>query len=111
MPALVANALNKRVMNLFQEYPKWWEKIVSIEDFSILQDARWITLGGVGELPTVAEGRSLYRADLGGPGRAVDIREKGRFPGDHAGSDGQGRHPQAASRAESPGTGSLAVSE
>lgn len=56
MPALVANALNKRVMNLFQEYPKWWEKIVAIEDFSTLQDARWITLGGVGELPTVAEG-------------------------------------------------------
>jgi hypothetical protein len=56
MPGLVANALNKRVVNLFQEYPRWWEKIVYQEDFSTLQTARWITLGGVGELPTVAEG-------------------------------------------------------
>jgi hypothetical protein len=56
MAGLVANALNKRVVNLFMEYPQWWAPIVMEEDFATLQDARWITLGGVGELPTVAEG-------------------------------------------------------
>lgn len=56
MAGLVANAMNKRVINLFQEYPQWWAPAVTIEDFDNLQDVRWITLGGVGELPTVAEG-------------------------------------------------------
>jgi hypothetical protein len=58
MAGLVANALNKRVINEFQTYPQWWSKIVIEEDFANLQDVRWITLGGVGELPTVAEGAS-----------------------------------------------------
>lgn len=56
MAGLVANALNKRVMNLFAQYPRWWEPGVSREDFASLQDVRWMTLGGVGELPTVAAG-------------------------------------------------------
>jgi hypothetical protein len=56
MAGLVANALNKRVVNAFMEYPQWWAPAVTIEDFSTLQDVRWITLGGVGELPTVSEG-------------------------------------------------------
>lgn len=56
MAAMTADALNKRVVNLFQQYPRWWEPFVSIEDFASLQDVQWITLGGVGELPTVSEG-------------------------------------------------------
>jgi hypothetical protein len=55
MAGLVANALNKRVVNLFQEYPRWWDKIVYAEDLTNLQEVKWVTLGGVGELPTVAE--------------------------------------------------------
>jgi hypothetical protein len=55
MAGLVANTLNKRVVNLFQEYPRWWDKIVYAEDFTNLQEVKWVTLGGVGELPTVAE--------------------------------------------------------
>jgi len=58
MAGLVANAMNKRVVNEFQTYPQWWTKIVIEEDFATLQDVRWVTLGGVGELPTVAEGAS-----------------------------------------------------
>jgi hypothetical protein len=56
MAGLVANALNKRVAIVFAQYPMWWRPIVTEEDFSNLQDVRWITLGGVGEIPTVAEG-------------------------------------------------------
>jgi hypothetical protein len=40
----------------YQTYPKWWAPVVTEEDFASLQDVRWITLGGVGELPTVSEG-------------------------------------------------------
>ncbi len=56
MAGLVANAMNKVVVNQFQQYPRWWEPIVTREDFTTLQQVRWITLGGVGELPTVPEG-------------------------------------------------------
>jgi hypothetical protein len=56
MAGLVANALNKAVVNLFMQYPHWWENAVTIVDFANLQDARWVTLGGVGELPTISEG-------------------------------------------------------
>jgi hypothetical protein len=56
MASLVANALNKRVTNMFMEYPRWWEPICTIEDFNTLQAVKWITLGGIGTMPTVAEG-------------------------------------------------------
>ncbi len=56
MAGVVANALNKVVVNRFQTYPRWWEPIVTVESFSSLQTVKWITLGGVGELPTVSEG-------------------------------------------------------
>ena len=56
MAGLVANRLNKVVINMFQSYDQWWLPGVTIQDFTTLQDVRWITLGGVGELPTVAEG-------------------------------------------------------
>jgi len=56
MAGMVANALNKVVVNKFQTYPRWWEPLVTVESFSNLQEVKWITLGGVGELPSVSEG-------------------------------------------------------
>ena len=56
MAGIVANAMNKVVINEFQRYPRWWEPFVTIENFTNLQTVRWVTLGGVGDLPTVNEG-------------------------------------------------------
>ena len=56
MANIVANVLNKVVVSEFQSYPRWWEPIVRRETFTNLQTVKWITLGGVGELPAVAEG-------------------------------------------------------
>ncbi len=56
MANMVANALNKVVMQEFQTYPQWWTPITIPMDFNNLQAVKWLTLGGVGELPTVAEG-------------------------------------------------------
>lgn len=56
MASMVANVLNKVVVTEFQLYPHWWESFTRREGFSTLQTVRWIVLGGVGELPTVAEG-------------------------------------------------------
>jgi hypothetical protein len=56
MASMVANVLNKRVAQEFQNYPMWWAPIVNEEDFQSLHNIQWTLLGGVGELPTVAEG-------------------------------------------------------
>jgi hypothetical protein len=56
MANLCANALNKVVVNAFSQYPKWWKNTATEVDFASLHDARWISLGDVGELPTVSEG-------------------------------------------------------
>ena len=56
MAGIVADALNKVLIKEFAEYPRWWEPIVDIQDFTTLQTVRWMSLGGIGELPTVAEG-------------------------------------------------------
>ena len=56
MAGIVANAMNKVIVNEFQKYPRWWEPFVDIQNFTNMQTVRWVTLGGIGELPTVSEG-------------------------------------------------------
>lgn len=56
MAGIVANVLNKSVVNAFQLYPRWWEPVVREENFGSLQTVQWITLGGLGDLPAVGEG-------------------------------------------------------
>jgi len=56
---LFADALNKAIIEIGGLYPKWWGPAVTIQQFNTLHDAKWILMGGVGELPTVAEG-SVY---------------------------------------------------
>jgi hypothetical protein len=81
MAGLVANALNKRVVNLFQEYPRWWDKIVYAEDFTNLQEVKWITLGGVGELPTVAEGAAYTELTWDDQTETATFVKKGGYLG------------------------------
>jgi hypothetical protein len=81
MAGLVANALNKRVINLYQEYPQWWLPIVVEEDFSTLQTVKWITLGGVGELPTVAEGAAYTELTWDDQTETATFYKKGGYLG------------------------------
>jgi len=81
MASLCADALNKRVMNLYQEYPRWWEAFVSMEDFNSLQSAKWITLGGVGELPTVAEGAAYTEMTWDDAQETSEFIKKGGYLG------------------------------
>jgi hypothetical protein len=81
MANIVANVLNKRVVNLFQEYPRWWEPIVTQEDFGSLQQVKWITIGGVGELPTVAEGAAYTELTWDDKAETADFVKKGGYLG------------------------------
>jgi hypothetical protein len=81
MSNLVANALNKVVAAEFQQYPRWWEPFVSQQDFASLQQVKWITLGGVGELPTVAEGAAYTELTWDDKYEATDFTKKGGYLG------------------------------
>jgi hypothetical protein len=81
MAGLVANALNKAVVNRYMDYPHWWEPAVTPVDFSTLQDARWTTLGGVGELPTVAEGAAYTELTWDDQTETDSFTKKGGYLG------------------------------
>jgi len=81
MAGLVANALNKRVVNMYMTYPQWWGPAVTIEDFATLQQVKWITLGGIGELPTVAEGAAYTEMTWDDQTETADFVKKGGYLG------------------------------
>jgi hypothetical protein len=81
MAGLVANALNKRLANEFMQYPQWWAPVVSEEDFASLQQVKWITLGGVGELPTVAEGAAYTELSWDDQTETASFVKKGGYLG------------------------------
>ena len=78
---LFADALNKRVIEVGELYPKWWSPAVTIENFNTLQDAKWIVLGGVGELPTVAEGSAYTELTLDDQQESDAFVKKGGYLG------------------------------
>ena len=81
MASITANAMNKTIVNMFQQYPHWWEKITSEQDFTNLQQVKWITLGGVGELPTVAEGAAYTELTWDDQVETADFVKKGGYLG------------------------------
>jgi hypothetical protein len=81
MANITANVLNKTVINQFQRYPHWWRRITSEQDFTTLQQVKWITLGGVGELPTVAEGAAYTELDWDDQAETSDFVKKGGYLG------------------------------
>jgi hypothetical protein len=81
MAGLVANALNKRVVNEFMQYPRWWEPFTMPEDFNTLQQVKWITLAGIGELPTVSEGAAYTELAWDDKTETADFVKKGGYLG------------------------------
>ena len=105
---LVKNALNKYLQQYFQDQYLWWEQIAEIVDFGTLQDPTWITMGGFGDLPTVAEGAAYTRTDDHRHRGNVGLAQEGRLHRHHAGSDRQGRHRRRG--ADSAQTGAIGLS-
>lgn len=81
MAGIVANALNKVVVNQFQAYPRWWEPIVVVQNFNRLQPVRWITLGGVPALPEVYEGAAYTELTWDDQTETAAWRKKGGYLG------------------------------
>ena len=57
-PAITADLLNKVLLNAWEDYSKvygWWQKVVTVEHFTNLQDVKWLKTGTIASLPIVAE--------------------------------------------------------
>ncbi len=81
MANIVANVLNKVVVNEFQQYPRWWQPIVLTDNFSTLQTIKWITLGGVGELPVVSEGAAYTELTWDDAAETASWQKRGGYLG------------------------------
>ena len=81
MASMVANALNKVVMAEFQAYPQWWTPITIMTDFDSMHATKWIVLGGVGELPTVAEGAAYTELTWDDKYETASFVKKGGYLG------------------------------
>jgi len=82
MPGLVANAMNKRVVQIFQNYDHWWTKITGEgEHSSNLQDLRYHKIGGIGEMPTVGEGQAYTETEWADDYETAGWSKKGHYLG------------------------------
>ena len=82
---LVKNALNKIVVNTWDQLGKagynWWERIVTAEHFTTLQDITGTLVGTVGDLPIVAEGAEYTELAIGdSPEVASFVKYGGYIP-------------------------------
>ena len=81
MTSLVKNAFNKVILDYFNSANRWWEPIVSQEDFQSTQDLTLISLGGLATLPTVAEGAAYAELSWSDAEETVAFVKKGGYVG------------------------------
>jgi hypothetical protein len=80
---LVKNALNKLVVNHWTELGRagynWWERIVSVEHFTSLQDITGTLVGTVGTLPIVEEGAEYTELAIGDSPETATWKKRGGY--------------------------------
>lgn len=67
-PAIVANIQNKMLLAAWDQIRPvygWWERIVTVEHFTNLNDVTWLKTGTIAALPTVAERASYGELPIG----------------------------------------------
>ncbi len=82
---LVKNALNKMVINTWEELGRagyaWWQSIATVEHFNSLNGITGTLVGTVGDLPTVAEGGEYTELAVGdSPETATFTKYGGYIP-------------------------------
>lgn len=80
---LVKNALNKIVVNQWQELGRagydWWQRIAAVEQFSSLQQITGTLVGAVGALPAVAEGGEYTELAVGDSPETASFTKYGGY--------------------------------
>jgi hypothetical protein len=81
---LAVDAMNKVIVEQFRvlDHWRWYERVVSVEpNDGTLQAMKWITLGGLSNLPTVAEGASYTELDVDDVKESAAFVKKGGYVG------------------------------
>jgi hypothetical protein len=76
LPNLAVDAMNRVIVQQFQalEHYRWYERVATAEpNDGTLQAMKWITLGGIGNLPTVGEGAAYTELSV------ADVKESAAF--------------------------------
>ena len=76
LPNLAVDAMNRVIVQQFQalEHYRWYERVATAEpNDGTLQAMKWITLGGIGNLPTVSEGAAYTELSV------ADVKESAAF--------------------------------
>jgi len=81
MTSVVKNVLNKVLLQAYNVRPRWWAPIAFEEDFGTLNQITWMKSGGVGNLPTVAEGAAYTELDWADAEETADFLKKGGYIG------------------------------
>ena len=78
---VVKNALNKVLLAAYNARPRWWEPIAWQEDFESLNTITWVKTGGIGTLPTVAEGNAYTELSWSDIAETTAFVKKGGYIG------------------------------
>jgi hypothetical protein len=82
-PGLVKNAMNKIVAHQWASLGAagydWWERIVSVEHFSTLNQITGVLVGTVGTLPSVEEGAEYTELKIGDSPETADFVKYGGY--------------------------------
>jgi len=81
MAQVCANVLNKVMLRAYESRPHWWQPIAYEQDFTTMQDIRWITLGGFGDLSTVSEGDAYTELTWDDYAETSSFVKKGNYVG------------------------------
>jgi hypothetical protein len=81
MPNLIVNAMNKVVTHTFNEIPPFWKPIVREVDAPNLQTLKWLQLGGMADIPEVAEGAAYQEASWTDATESGSWTKKGYYLG------------------------------
>jgi hypothetical protein len=85
MAELTRNVLNKAIAYRWETLGKagylWWEKICHHEDFETLQQVSWVSVGGFGDLPDVAEGAAYQELTWDDARETADWAKMGGYIG------------------------------
>ncbi len=80
---LVRNALNKIVVNTWEELGKagydWWKQVSVQEHFNTLNSVSGTLVGTVGDLPTVAEGGAYTELNVGDSAETATFKKYGGY--------------------------------
>ena len=84
LPNLAVDAMNRVIVQQFQtlDHYRWYERITAVEpNDGSLQDMKWITLGGIGNLPAVNEGAAYTELSVSDAQETAAFVKRGGYVG------------------------------